>query len=68
MRAAYTELMNVSIIGMDSTRSGLLDQVGTTMLAKNLKGEQERAAELLKGLGPSAPLQEGSGQLVDLLA
>lgn len=52
----------------DSTRSALLDQVGTTMLAKGLKGEQEQAAGLLKSLGAPGPLPEGSGQLVDILA
>lgn len=38
------------------------------MLAKGLKGEQEQAAELIKGLGAAAPLPEGSGRSVDLLA
>jgi hypothetical protein len=60
--------MDLSIMGADSTRSALLDQVGTTMLAKNLKGEQEQAAGLLKSLGAPGPLPEGSGQLVDVLA
>jgi hypothetical protein len=59
--------MDISAISMDLTQSNLMGQVGTSMLAKNLKGEQEQAASLLKGLG-AAPLPEGSGQHVDLFA
>jgi hypothetical protein len=60
--------MNISSISMDSAQSSLLDQVGTTMLAKGLKEEQAQATDLLKGLGSPAPLPEGSGQRVDFFA
>jgi hypothetical protein len=60
--------MDITAIGANAAQSGLLDQVGTTMLAKGLKGEQEQAADLLKSLGAAAPLPEGSGRNVDLLA
>lgn len=53
---------------MDSARSGLLDQVGVSMLAKGLKGEEAEAADLLKSLGSPAPLADGSGTRIDLFA
>ena len=47
----------------------LLDQVGTTVLAKSLKGEQEQAAELLQSVNESpAPLPAQSGTQIDLFA
>ena len=50
-------------------QASLLDQVGTTVLSKSLKGEQEQAAELLQSLGTSpAPLPAESGTQIDLFA
>jgi len=50
---------------MESAQTNLLEQVSTSMLAKELKGSQEQAVALLQSL---PPLPEGSGSLVDLLA
>jgi len=60
--------MEIASIGMDFAQSNLLDQVGTVMLAKSLKGAQEQATDLLKAIPTSAPLPEGSGQRIDLFA
>jgi hypothetical protein len=60
--------MDIQGISMDSARSNLLDQVGVSMLAKGLKGEQAEAADLLKSLGQAAPLAEGTGTRIDLFA
>jgi hypothetical protein len=60
--------MDITSVSMDTAQSSLLGQVGVTVLAKSLKGEQEQAADLLKGLASPAPLPEGSGQRVDLFA
>jgi hypothetical protein len=57
--------MDIQSLSMDSAQSQILDQVGITMLSKGLKGAQEEATDLLKSL---APLPEGSGARVDLLA
>lgn len=54
-------------VGSGGSAYDLLAQVGTTMLAKGLKGEEQQMSDLLKGLGP-APLPEGSGRRVDLFA
>jgi hypothetical protein len=60
---------SISSVGSGASPNDLLAQVGTTMLAKGLKGEEQQMSELLKGLGPAAaPLPEGSGQRVDLFA
>jgi|GEM_PF-2306541 len=59
----------ISSVGSGGAPSELLDQVGTAMLAKGLRGAEQQMSDLLKGLGPaSAPLPEGSGQRVDLFA
>ncbi len=60
--------METPNIGADSTKSRILDQVSVTMLSKGLKGEQEQAADLLKSLGSTPQLPEGSGARIDLLA
>ena len=57
--------MDIQSVGADSAQSKILDQVGVTMLAKGLKGEQEEAADLMKSI---APLPQGSGSLLDLQA
>jgi len=53
---------------MDSARSSLLGQVGVSMLAKGLRGDQQQATDLLKSLNSAAPLPEGAGTRVDLFA
>jgi hypothetical protein len=58
--------MDITSVSMDSAQARVQDQVGTIMLAKGLKGEEEQASDLLKILG--APLPEGSGRNVDLFA
>lgn len=63
---SYTRLMNISSVSMDTAQSSLQNQVGTVMLARGLRAEQEQASDLLKGLPSAAPLPEGSGQRVDL--
>ena len=60
--------MDIASVSMNSAQANLQNQVGTIMLAKGLKGEQDQAADLLKILGSPAPLAEGSGQNVDLFA
>jgi hypothetical protein len=60
--------MDIQAVSMDSAQSNLLDQVGVTMLAKGLKGEEAEAADLLKSLGSPAPLADGSGTRIDLFA
>jgi hypothetical protein len=60
--------MDIQGASMESAQARLLDQVGTTMLSKTLKGTEEAAAELLKSLGSVAPLPEGSGSKLDFLA
>jgi len=60
--------MGISAISLDLGQSYLLDQVGSVMLGKTLKGAQSQAAELLKALPTPAPLAEGAGRLVDLFA
>lgn len=53
---------------MDMAQAKVSDQVGTAMLAKSLRGAEEQGSDLLKLLGPTAPLAEGSGTKVDLFA
>lgn len=57
--------MDIQSISMGMSQSDILSKVGTSMLAKGLKGAQEEAVDLLKSL---APLPEGSGTRVDLFA
>jgi hypothetical protein len=64
-RPAKEDPMEISSLSMDSARSDLLDRVGISMLAKGLKETQSEAEDLLKSL---APLPEGSGTRIDLLA
>lgn len=52
---------------MESAQSGILDQVGVSMLSKSLKGEETQAAEVMKSLS-TTPLPEGSGARIDLFA
>ena len=50
-------------------QASLLDQVGTTVLAKSLKGEEAQAAEVLQSLDSNpAPLPADSGTQIDLFA
>ncbi len=60
--------MDIQTLSVDSAQARILDQVGSTMLAKSLKGAQEESAELLGGLAQAAPLSEGSGAKLDILA
>jgi hypothetical protein len=60
--------MDIQDASMESAQARLLDQVGTAMLSKTLKGTEDAAAELLKSLGTAAPLPEGSGSKLDFLA
>jgi hypothetical protein len=60
--------MDTQNVGLDYARANILDQVDVVMISKGLKIEQADADELLKSLGPSSPLPEGSGSRVDLLA
>jgi hypothetical protein len=60
--------MDIQSLSVDMAQSKIQDQVGTTMLAKSLKGMDEQGAELLKLLGPVSPLAEGSGTKIDTLA
>ena len=53
---------------MDMAQSKVADQVGTSMLAKSMKGMEEQGAELLKILGSPGELPEGSGQNIDTFA
>lgn len=68
MGLQYHGCMDIQAISMDSARSNLLDQVGVSMLAKGLKGDQQQATDLLKSLNTAAPLPEGAGTRVDLFA
>jgi len=61
----YLLYMDIQSLSMESAQTNLLEQVSTSMLAKELKGSQEQAVALLQSL---PPLPEGSGSLVDLLA
>jgi hypothetical protein len=58
--------MDIASVSMDMAQAGVQEQVGTTMLAKSLKGAEEQGAEILKLLGSAAPLPEGSGRRIDL--
>ena len=60
--------MDIQSISMDSAQSRLLDQVGVSMMAKGLKGEEQDAADVLKSLDVRSPLPEGSGARLDLFA
>jgi hypothetical protein len=60
--------MDIQSLSMDMAQSKVADQVGASMLAKSLKGMDEQGAELLKLLGPVAPLASGSGEKVDTFA
>jgi hypothetical protein len=62
----YIPSMDIASASMISSQANVLDQVGITMLSKSLKGSQQQAADLLKGLGSPAPLPEGFGQHVDI--
>ena len=55
-------------LGSESAQSGIMAQVGVSMLAKSLKGEEQQSSDLLKIFGQPAPLAEGSGTKIDLLA
>jgi hypothetical protein len=59
--------MEISSIRMDGSQPYLLDQVGTAMLSKGLKADEQQAADIMRSL-PPAPLPEGSGERVDLFA
>jgi len=63
-----TVLMDIAAASMSLAQTKIADQVGTAMLSKGLKTEQEQGSQLMQMLGTSAPLAEGSGQKVDLLA
>ncbi len=53
---------------MALAQSNVQDQVGVNVLSRSLKGEEQAAADLLKGLPAPGALPEGSGQRVDLFA
>ncbi|MGO8695562.1 MAG: YjfB family protein [Rectinemataceae bacterium] len=58
--------MDIASASMISSQANILDQVGVTMLSKSLKGTEQQAADLIKGLGSAAPLPEGSGEHIDI--
>lgn len=60
--------MDIAAASTELAQSKVADQVGVSMLSKGLKAAEEQGSELLKMLGSPAPLAEGSGQRVDLLA
>lgn len=57
--------MDISALSMDLSQIQLLDQVGAAMLSKVLDAGKQQAASLLESL---APLPEGSGGNIDILA
>ena len=61
-------MSDIQGLSSQSAQSGIMAQVGVSMLSKSLKGEEEQSSELLKALGQPAPLPEGSGNKIDLLA
>jgi len=64
----YAWSMDIQSTSMELAQSKITDQVGTSMLAKSLKGMDEEASDLLKILGPVAPLASESGQKIDTFA
>jgi len=60
--------MDIQSASMISGQANVLDQVGVTMLSRGLKGEEQQATDLLKGLSTAAPLPEESGKQVDTFA
>ena len=57
--------MDIQSMSMESARTDLLEQVGVSMLAKELDASKEAASGLLQSL---PPLPDDSGSLVDILA
>jgi hypothetical protein len=62
--------MDINALSMDMAQSQLATQVGTSLLARSLGDAEAQGAALLKLLSSAAPapLAEGSGQAIDLLA
>ncbi|MDA8425305.1 MAG: YjfB family protein [Treponema sp.] len=58
--------MDIASASMISSQANIMDQVGVTMLSKSLKGSEQQASDLIKGLGSAAPLPEGFGQHIDI--
>jgi hypothetical protein len=60
--------MDIQSLSMEMAQSKVMDQVGASMLGKSLAGMKEEGAEVVKLMGASAPLPEGSGGNVDTYA